>query len=109
MGPLFGLSLYVVKTRFWGFPYSGPRGLSFLMYLNLGGTWPNEPFFMFFRAASLGEEAGELGFGGCLRRVSRRWSAWRLSMYSMPKSSIIKQKRIGRHLWRQRPGLVGHW
>ena len=25
------------------------------------------------------------------------------------ESSTIRQKRIGRHLWYQRPGVVGHW
>ena len=42
-------------------------------------------------------------------RAYRRWWAWRSLTYSTPKSSMMRVKRIGRHLWRQRPGVVVHW
>ena len=38
-------------------------------------------------------------------RTSRRWLKCSIPTYSTPKSSKMRQNWMGRHLWRQRPGV----
>ena len=42
-------------------------------------------------------------------RKSWRWRAWRSPTYFIPKLSMMREKCMGFHLFRHRPGVVEAW